>query len=337
MERKIYITSWKEAVFACAEEDGRIAEIRVCGENRADLLGNIYTGLVSKVKEEIGAAFVEITPDITAFYQLHDLDATVFLKKNGKKPITPGDEILVQVKREPMGTKLPTVTGRIDLPAEELEKLATTAKNRTCRSLVKENIPEYLRLISEYGPFSKEIVTDSPAIYAESETFASTGMPQLLPKLRLYDDRLLPLFKLIRLEKSLEEVHNRRVWLKSGGFLVIDRTEAMTVIDVNSGKAAASGKETRKDLVRRINLEAADEIAFQLRLRNLSGIVLADFINMDTKEELKEVAGHMEQALKADPVEAHVADVTKLQLVEMTRKKIRKPLDEMLKEVLMEE
>ena len=126
----------------------------------------------------------------------------------------------------------------------------------------------------------------------------------------------------------MAEALQKKVWLKSGGYLVIEPTEAMTVIDVNSGKYA--GKKNFRDTIRKINLEAAAEIACQLRLRNLSGIIIADFIDMDRPEDQEELMTVLTDWCGRDPVKTTVVDMTRLGLVEITRKKIRKPFREQM-------
>ena len=138
----------------------------------------------------------------------------------------------------------------------------------------------------------------------------------------------LPLAKLYCLESAISEGTQERVWLKSGGFLVIQQTEAFVCIDVNTGKF--SEKKEIQDTFRKINLEAAREIAWQLRLRNLSGIILIDFINLEKEEDKKELLQNLQGYLKQDPVKGTVVDMTPLNIVEVTRKKVRKSLQEEL-------
>ena len=142
-----------------------------------------------------------------------------------------------------------------------------------------------------------------------------------------YEDPMLSLSALYGLKSKLEAALKERVHLKSGAYLVIQPTEALTVIDVNSGKCI---KGTQKDFYLKINLEAAKEIARQLRLRNISGICLVDFINMDTKEAREELIEALKQHLAKDIVPAVFIDFTELGLAEITRKKVRKPLWEQL-------
>lgn len=172
------------------------------------------------------------------------------------------------------------------------------------------------------------IITDDPQIYNSLEHYLKENDLQNLSKLRLYQDDLLPLYKLCRLEREIDLATSRQVWLKSGGYLVIDPTEALTVIDVNTGKY--SGKKLRRETLKTINLEAAKEAARQIRLRNLSGIILIDFINMENKEDQKELLAFLESRLFADPVKTRLIDMTKLELVEITRKKVHKTLKEQI-------
>ena len=126
----------------------------------------------------------------------------------------------------------------------------------------------------------------------------------------------------------MENALKEKIWLKSGAYLIIQPTEALTVIDVNSGKNVAK-KEMQENFLK-INIEAAKEIAYQLRLRNISGIVIVDFINLTSKEAEAELLKEFRAALKSDPVQTDIIDITKLGLVEVTRKKVKKSLKEVL-------
>lgn len=176
---------------------------------------------------------------------------------------------------------------------------------------------------------TEEIVTDIPSVYEElraSGLFSADGAGSM--GLRLYTDSY-PLTALYHLETSLERALSRTVWLKSGGYLVIDPTEAMTVIDVNTGKNIE--KKSSSELYFKTNLEAAAEIAAQLRLRNLSGIIIIDFIDMTSMEQREELLALLRRLLAEDPVKTTLVDMTALGLVEVTRKKIHRPLYEQIK------
>ncbi len=173
-----------------------------------------------------------------------------------------------------------------------------------------------------------EIITDQKSLYHQLEQYVNS---ECFPaerniKVRLYQDDLLSLSKLYSIERKLETALGNRVWLKSGGYLVIEHTEALTVIDVNSGKFES--KKDAENAYRKINLEAAWEIAFQLRLRNLSGIIIVDFINMESAKANKELLEYLRAAVKYDKVKTGIVDMTPLGLVEITRKKGNKPLRE---------
>ncbi|MDO4296633.1 MAG: ribonuclease E/G, partial [bacterium] len=144
--------------------------------------------------------------------------------------------------------------------------------------------------------------------------------------LRLYQDEQLSLFHLYSLQEGLQKALRKQVWLKSGAYLVIEPTEALTVIDVNTGKY--TGKKTAKETIRAINLEAAERIGEELRLRNLSGIVLVDFIDTTDDTANEELLLAMRRIVAADPVKTTVVDMTALHLMELTRKKISRPLHE---------
>ena len=167
-----------------------------------------------------------------------------------------------------------------------------------------------------------EIVTDDKAVYEN----VLSSFPDA--NVTFYEDELLPLSKLYKTETLIKEASGRKVWLKCGGYIVIDETEAMTVIDVNTGKN--DSKKNMEETFFVTNLEAAREAARQIRLRNLSGIIIIDFIDMKKKSHMDEVVEFLKEAVFSDPVRTIVVDVTKLNLVELTRKKMHMTLKEQL-------
>ncbi|MDO5135146.1 MAG: ribonuclease E/G [Eubacteriales bacterium] len=212
------------------------------------------------------------------------------------------------------------------------DRVVEKGKSRTCFSLLYHRQPEYMAAIRDtYTGSLEEIVTDLPEIHQEVEEYLKEISPEETLKLRLYQDRLLPLSKLYRLERALDCIRQEKVWLDSGGFLVIQQTEAFVSIDVNSGKY--EGKKKAEETYRRINLEAAREIARQLRLRNLSGIILIDFINMENPDHRDELFHVLQKLLRKDPVRARAIDITPLNILEMTRKKVRRPVIEDLRDL----
>lgn len=203
----------------------------------------------------------------------------------------------------------------------EYEQLIQTAVHRTCFSCLRKSPPEFLAILKNLNPSElEEIITDDRGLW---EQIKAKGF-----QVTLYEDKLLSLNSLYSLEVRLQEALKERVWLKSGGYLVIQPTEALTVIDVNSGKSVAKKKVQEHYL--NINLEAAEEIAHQLRLRNISGIIIVDFIDMKEQRAKEELMLQLKQFVKKDSVPVQVVDMTRLNLVELTRKKVRKSLTEQI-------
>ena len=371
---------------AALEEQGRISQLNFSETASKGILGNIYVGKVQNIVKNIHAAFIEIADGIMCYYSLDDKAEPVFTNPKKDSVMKIGDEVIVQVSKEGMKTKLPSVssnlnfTGRYlvltsqrkelgfsgklnkeekkrireflegEMPEnsgiivrtnarnakkeeilEELKNLQTRYEtllkkghSRVCFSLLEEHIPDYLQTLQNvYTQTLDEIVTDNPEVFQAVRNYLNCYGEYEIP-LRFYEDKLLPLSKLYSLESVLERGLQERVWLKSGGFLVIQPTEAFVCIDVNTGKF--SGKKEIQETFRKINLEAAKEIAWQLRLRNLSGIILIDFINMENQEDKKELLHTLQAYLNQDPIKGTVVDITPLNIVEVTRKKVRKPL-----------
>ena len=373
------------------EEEGRICQFNIVREGEEKLLGNIYIGKVKNIRKNIHCAFIEIAPGKMCYYDLEEGEPPIFTNPKKDRVIKEGDEVVVQVSREGIKSKLPSVTGNLNFTGrylvltsqrkqlgfsakltkeekarirtalqkhvsgeegiivrtnareaspeelteelfrlrEKYQELRHRAMSRVCYTLLEKGMSESLRIFQGvYIRDLEEIVTDDSEIYTQICGENTEGEGGKVP-VRFYEDKLLPLSKLYRLEKSLEEALDRKVWLRSGGFLVIEQTEAFVSIDVNSGKF--SDKKNTRETFRKINLEAAREIAFQLRLRNLSGIILIDFINMEEEEDKKELLKILQGYLRKDPIKAAVVDMTPLNIVEVTRKKVEKSLEEEIK------
>lgn len=215
----------------------------------------------------------------------------------------------------------------LELLKSQFHKVMEAGAYRTNGSLIfKAPLPYIGRLRDTYSQSMEEILTDDPEIYDQIKEYLSAYQKEDLEKLRLYSDPMVSLSKVYQLEKAMEEALSRHVWLRSGGYLVIDPTESMTVIDVNTGKY--SGRKNLHDTIMKINLEAAEEISRQIRLRNLSGIIVVDFIDMESEEDKKLLLRTLSAYCLRDPVKTTVVDITKLNLVEITRKKIRRPFYE---------
>lgn len=215
--------------------------------------------------------------------------------------------------------------------SQELAEIREQAAHRTCFSKLHAGDAVWLTSIRDTLSESlTDILTDQEDLYPLIRDFLGRHQPEDLGKLSLYQDPLLPLGKLYRLDHALERALNRRVWLRSGGYLVIEPTEALTVIDVNTGKY--DGHQDKEETFFRTNREAAREIAAQLRLRNLSGIIVIDFIDMEQEEHVQGLLAELASCLRRDPVKAVLVDRTRLNLVEVTRKKVRKPLCEQVQQ-----
>lgn len=215
---------------------------------------------------------------------------------------------------------------------EQFDRVMEIARYRTCYSLLHEAEPDYLKSLRNCPNGSlEEVVTDQPDLYERLQEYVRVFDLSETTGLRFYEDKLLSLSKLYSLEHEMEQCCQKRVWLKSGGYLIIECTEAMVVIDVNTGKY--SGKKNLADTIRLINLEAAKEVAHQLRLRNLSGIIMIDFIDMEREADKELLMETLRNAVRPDPVKTTVIDMTPLNLVEMTRKKEKKPLWEQIAQI----
>ncbi len=205
----------------------------------------------------------------------------------------------------------------------QMDEILLRAKTRTCFSCIYQGVPSYIDFLHHISNIDyEEIVTDIPNVYEALQVHYKGNK-----SIRLYQDTF-PLKKLYSIETKMEELFSEKIYLKSGGTIFIEYTEAMTVIDVNTGKCIA--KKDKDTLNYQINLEAADMIARQLRLRNISGIIIVDFINMESEEYKAKLTQELKKLLKKDSVSCNYVDITGLGLVEITRKKVQKPIYEIL-------
>lgn len=210
------------------------------------------------------------------------------------------------------------------------ERVVKYGTSRTAGSLLYQPEPFYIAMIRDiFSADLDEIVTDLEEVREQIASYLKVFSPDYEEKLCFYQDPLLPLHKLYRIEAALDEICQKKVWLKSGGFLVIEQTEAFVSIDVNTGKY--TDRKKAEETYRKINLEAAAEIARQLRLRNLSGIILIDFINMENPDHQDELFHVLKKHMKKDRIKSSVVDITPLNILEMTRKKVQRPVIEELK------
>ena len=210
----------------------------------------------------------------------------------------------------------------IRILSEEYKKILETAKTRTAFTLIRKNeSPLNLNVENAHLEPEDEIVTDDAGLYEEIVSGKHRA------NVRLYDDKEISLLRAYSVETRIEKALAKNVWLKNGGYLVIEHTEALTVIDVNTGKFDGKEKD-REETFLKINLEAAKEIARQLRLRNISGIILVDFINMKSSDSRKVLISELERQLYKDRIQTRFVDFTGLGLAEITRQKKKKPIYE---------
>lgn len=395
MKRKILIEKTENQIRSFFLEDGEIVEIHCASADEESagqhLLGNVYVGRVKNIVPNIGAAFVEIESGVNCYYDMKDAEHAVFTRKSGKKPLCIGDELVVQISKEAVKTKAPTVTGNIsftgryavlthgntrigvsskipkklreeykgrlkefqndrfgiivrtnakDAPFQdvldeimrlrgEYERIMSIAPTRVCFSCLRSAPPSYIsNLRNVYMEGMEEIIVGDAELYTRIRSYFASELPEKQELIRLYDDPAFPLGKLYSTQTAIEKALREKVWLKNGGYLVIQPTEALTVIDVNSGKNAGKGKN--EEGIMKIDLEAAREAAKQIRLRNLSGIIIIDFINLELEENVSRLMREFRMLLAKDPIQTTLVDITPLNLVEVTRKKVHRPLHEQI-------
>lgn len=235
------------------------------------------------------------------------------------------EEYGVIVRTNAYGLTADEISKDLQNLVEQWKNIKIMSQTRTAFSCLKSADTLYMRYINgAYNDEIQEIVTDREDIYNEIKNMDINNC-----KITLYNDELLPLYKLHSVESVIEQVTNRKVWLKSGAYLVMEPTEAMYVIDVNTGKCIKGKKND--ETIFNVNMEAAKEVAYQLQLRNISGIIVVDFINMESQEKQRLLVEYLDECVKKDKIKTTVVDITKLNLVEITRKKIESPVYEQIK------
>ncbi|MDF2800601.1 MAG: hypothetical protein K0S61_504 [Anaerocolumna sp.] len=392
MGTKLIITKFNEMTISSTFEGNDMVQV-YANVGEETILGNIYNGKVKNIVKNINAAFLEIENGKMCYLSLNEVYNPLFLNPKKNSNINVGDELLIQITKEDIKTKVPVATTNLnftgkyvvlvhgkpgigisskipdvklrkqlkqivqpynndiyglivrtnaayvtkELIEEEINTLEGIYKevkergsHKTAFSLVSSAPAGYLCDIRDSLSISTdEILTDNSEIYEEILDYLKTYQKEDLSKLIFFQDKLISLSNLYGIKTKLENALRKKVWLKSGGSIIIEPTEALTVIDVNTGKAI-SGKKQPKDTFLKINLEAAIEIAKQIRLRNLSGILIIDFIDMEEEDSKLKLMKELEELFKRDPVKTILVDMTALNLVEVTRKKVRKPLHEQI-------
>ena len=401
MSFEILINAGSHEARVAVLENGVLQEVFLERGSRRGLIGNVYKGKVSRVLPGMQAAFIEIGLDRTAFLHASDIldprHADTGIEpprsENIRTLVSEGSEILVQVLKDPMGSKGARLTTYITLPSRYLVYMphgrgigiSARIENEAERARLRNTLQTYsqagesegfiVRTAAEDAPADAlradmlylrklwevirsdgllaragvlvhadlplrlralrdlmtgdvdRVLVDQPAAFREMQEFARTFMPEALPRIELYDE-VRPVFELHHVEEEIQKSLDRKVALKSGGYVIIDQTEAMTTVDVNTG--AFVGHRNLEETIFRTNLEASVAIARQLRLRNLGGIIIIDFIDMVEAEHRRQVLQSLERALAGDHAKTSISSVSPLGLVEMTRKRTRESLEHLL-------
>ncbi|NTW05025.1 MAG: Rne/Rng family ribonuclease [Peptococcaceae bacterium] len=397
----------KEIIISVSDEETRVAvlengipvEFYIERPVTQRLVGNIYKGRVENVLPGMQAAFVDIGMEKNAFLYVEDAIPQTAIEGRSQNEIQivnisdivkKGKEIVVQIVKEPIGTKGPRVTTHITLPGRYLvlmpnadyigisRRIEDERERERLKELAAEikpaNMGVIVRTVAE-GIGQEELSQDSGILNKMWNKVASrcaySAAPDLLhrdieliqrimrdiftddvdkltinsrpeyekvmdllditdrkSKTKIFFDDRENIFSDLGIEPELEKALRRKVWLKCGGHIVIDQAEALTAIDVNTGKFV--GSKNLEDTVLRTNLDAAVEIAHQLRLRNIGGIIIIDFIDMQEEENQKQVLAALEEETKKDKTKINILGLTQLGLVEMTRKKVRPSLSEVM-------
>lgn len=399
VNKEILVSVESEETRVALVEDGALVEYFIERPVAQRVVSSIFKGRVENVLPGMQAAFVDIGLERNAFLYIDDAwpprgdedDLGEDVRKLSIKDILkPGQEVIVQVVKEPIGTKGARVTRHITLPGRylvlmpmvdyvgvsrrisddtertRLRKLAegvrsngvglivrtvaegksdselkqdvaflgrlwtrilSRSKNTKAPSVLHRDLGLVFRVVRDH--LSEDVhrmVVDNRHEYDRIVDLIEAIAPDMRDRVELHADRERELFEGRDIENEIEKALKRKVWLKCGGYLVIDQAEALTVIDVNTGKYV--GTTNLADTVFRTNIDATREIARQLRLRDIGGIIVIDFIDMESGTHRQRVIEALQEALKRDRTKAHVLGITQLGLVEMTRKKVRQGLDD---------
>jgi ribonuclease G len=377
-------------------ENGVLQEVIIERTRERGLVGNIYKGEVCRVLPGMQAAFVDIGLPKAAFIHLSDLCAKILDEKGSEiieHYLHEGQHLVVQVVKDPMGSKGARLTTEISIPSryqvympyannsgvsQRIECEAERARLRACldtfrqenkcggfiartaaecadesvliadmtfllklwesilekitsakpKQFIHKDLPLSVRTLRDlYKEGIDRVRVDSKETYHRLLEFAEVFVPEIVPVIEHYTGEC-PVFDIYSVEDEIKKALERKVKLKSGGYLIFDQTEAMTTVDVNTGGYV--GGRNLEETIFKTNLEAAQTIARQLRLRNLGGIIIIDFIDMKSEEHKKQVLLALERNLEKDRAKTKITEVSVLGLVEMTRKRTRESLEHIL-------
>ncbi len=399
MEKRILLNIDRDRVRVAVMEDGKLMEFFMEKEGEGSIVGNIYKGKVTAVNKSLNAAFVDLGLEKAGFLPLSnvmaDLPQIAEYKEDvenimKKKKIKKGDELIVQIVKEPLGTKGPRITTFISLPGhyavimpglrgvavsrkikdnKERQRLKTIVKefgfgkdelvivrtaadhiekfrleeeldflrevwNNLLRKAknVKSPYPLYeegslvLRVLrDQFRPDVNEVVVDDKDAFNAIKSYMQYVQPEFLDRVKLYEDDTITIFEHYGVEDQIRKMRSKHVYLKNGGYLVIEQTTALVAIDVNSGKT--NNKKNQEDMIFKTNMLAAEEIARQMRLRDMGGIIVVDFIDMKEEKHKKELYEYFRSLVKKDRTPVKVLPISEFGLIEVTRKRIREGIE----------
>ena len=322
---KLLITRYKNKLFAISY-DGNIANEIEYIENNS-LLGSIHIGRVKKISKNINAAFVEIEYNKerqTVYFDMPDVKYIIFADDKEHNLLHEGDDIVIKISKLPIKNKLAGATANVSgVSTGVLDNIKARKNYIKSPSMLYAGESDYIEIIKDRLKYTTfDIVTDIKEVYEKILSFLKENHSELADRVRLYEDPMITMNKLYSIDTLFESALDKRVWLKDGGYLFIEPTEALTVIDVNTGKNVQ--KKDASAVKLKTNLEAIKESARQMRLRNISGIIVIDLINTADKSEVDLLYHTMKDYLKEDRLNTVAIDITKLCLFEITRRK-RKP------------
>ena len=329
---KLLITRYKDKLFAISY-DGNVANEIEYIENNS-LLGSIHIGRVKKISKNINAAFVEIEYNKerqTVYFDMPDVKYIIFADEKEHNVLHEGDDIVIKISKLPIKNKLAGATANISgVSTEVLDNIKARKNYIKSPSMLYAGESDYIEIIKDRLKYTTfDIVTDIKEVYEKTLIFLKENHSELGDRVRLYEDSMITMNKLYSIDTLFESALDKRVWLKDGGYLFIEPTEALTVIDVNTGKNVQ--KKDASAVKLKTNLEAIKESARQMRLRNISGIIVIDLINTADKSEVDLLYHTMKDYLKEDRLNTVAIDITKLCLFEITRRKRKPSLLEVMK------
>ena len=327
---KLLITSYKNKNFAISYDENRANEIEYIEDT--SLLGSIHIGKVKKIAKNINAAFVEIEYNSerqTVYFDMAELKYIIFADEKEHTVLHEGDDIVIKISKLPIKNKLAGATANLS-GCEVLDQILAKKNYIKAPAMLYSGSKDYIDIVKDRLKYAEfDIVTDIKDIYEGIVDFFKEEHEDMLGRVRFYDDNMISLNKLYSIDTLFSESLSKKVWLKDGGYLCIESTEALTVVDVNTGKNVR--KKEAGIIKLNTNLEAIKETARQLRLRNISGIIIIDLINTTDKSEIDLIYHTMKDYLKEDRLNTVAIDITKLCLFEITRRKRKPSLEEVMR------